>query len=306
MPLIPSRLITTPLVGGTSTGDRFVLTLDGVVCGLVTSAEGGNISAPVLREPAGAFVPKRLGAPTPEPIDLFFDLSLQKVVYEWITESWQGRALTKSGSLITLDTNLQATTELQFDKAVISATTIPAMDASSKLECVLAVRLTAAATNMRHTSGPIAGLVPKQKKAWLSSNFRLEIDGLDTTTISKVNALTIMSAERNAAADRSRWPAGSVSAIDFPDLRVLFAEQSLKTWADWHDRFVVHGENDDTQEKSGSLVFLAPDRQSQLGNVAFYGLGIYRLRHEPAQLGEPVRIRRTVAELYCQRMELVV
>jgi hypothetical protein len=242
----------------------------------------------------------------PEPIELSLDLSLQKLVYDWISESWRGRALTKSGSLIALDANLQATAELQFEKAVISATTIPAMDASAATECALAVQLTATTTNLRTASGRVAGLFLKQEKAWLSSNFRLEIDGLDTTTISKVNALTVTSANENAATDRLRLPVGVVGPVQFPDVCVLFAEQSSKTWADWHEKFVVQGKNDDTQEKKGSLIFLAPDRQSQLGSVAFYGLGIYRLGHEPVRQGEPVHIRRTVAELYCQRMELAV
>lgn len=282
------------LVGRSSTGDRFILTLDGIVCGLVISAEGGNISAPVVRQPAAPFVRKRLGTPAPEPIELLLDLSLQKIVYDWISESWRGPALTKSGSLITLDANLQAIAELQFDNAVISATTIPAMDASSQNECALAVQLRAATTNLRNASGPVAGLSPKQKKAWLSSNFRLEIDGLDTARVSKVNTLTITCAGGNA------------TTVEFPDVHVVFAEQSSKTWADWHEMFVVQGKNDETQEKKGSLIFMAPDRQSSLGTVAFHGLGIYRLRHEPVRPGEAVRIIRTVAELYCQRMELIV
>ena len=288
----------------TTTGDRFVLMLEGVVCGLVTSPQGGTISAPVVREPRGAFVHKRLGAPAPEAIELFLDLSLQKLVYEWINEFWQGRALAKSGSLIALDANFHATTELQFENAVISATTVPAVDAMSETACALAVQLSPRATKLRNASGPVAGLAPKQK-AWLASNFRLNIEGLDTTRVSSVSALTITNGEKSAA-DRLRLPAGTSGAIDFPNLRVLFVEQSSKTWADWHDQFVVQGKNDDTQEKTGSLVFLSPDRQSQLGSVRFSGLGIYRLTREPTLPGGPINIRHSVAELYCQRMDLVV
>lgn len=291
MPIIPLHG-TTALFAGDTAGDRFVFMLEGVVCGLVTSPQGGTISAPVIREPRGAFVHKRLGAPAPEPIELFLDLYLQKVVYEWINEFWQGQAIAKSGSLIALDANFQATTELQFENAVISATTVPAVDAMSKTACALAVQLSPTATNLRNASGPVAGLAPTQKKAWLASNFRLNIDGLDTTRVSSVSALTITNGEK--------------STIDFPDLRVLFEEQSSKTWADWHDQFVVQGKNDDTQEKTGSVVFLSPDLQSQLGSVTFSGLGIYRLALEPTLPGGPINIRRTVAQLYCQRMDLVV
>jgi hypothetical protein len=122
MPLTPLFPTTALFRSDSPGGDRFVLTLDGVVCGLVTSAQGGTISAPLLREPRGNFIHKRLGAPMPEPIQLSFDLFLHKLVYDWINDSWQGRALAKSGSLIALDANLQAKTELQFENAVISGT----------------------------------------------------------------------------------------------------------------------------------------------------------------------------------------
>ena len=66
--------------------DRIVLTLDDAVCGFVASAEGGDISAPVVREAAGgeAFVRKHLARASPEEIRLKFGLSLTKPVYEWL------------------------------------------------------------------------------------------------------------------------------------------------------------------------------------------------------------------------------
>ncbi len=271
---------------------RFLLTLDGTVCGFVTSAEGGDISAPVIREPAGAFVRKHLGAPAPEPIVLSFDLSLKKVVYDWIAEFWKGNASAKSGSLITLDLNNQARSELVFEKAAIAATTVPAMDAASKTPCLLTVRLNPAATSRRPASGPVAGVTPAPKKLWLSSNFRFEIDGLDATRISKIEPLTVA--------------AGEQGAIDFPDVRALLSETTSQTWSDWHDEFVVKGKNDDANEKSGSLIFLSPDLQSQLGGVALTGLGIHRLSREPVVEGGAAQVARLVAELYCERMELAV
>ncbi len=305
MPLTPLFPTTALFRSDSPGGDRFVLTLDGVVCGLVTSAQGGTISAPVLREQRGNFIHKRLGAPMPEPIQLSFDLFLNKLVYDWINDSWQGRASAKSGSLIALDANFQARTELQFENAVISATTIPAVDASAQTACVLAVRLNPTATNLRNASGPAPALAPKQRKAWLAPNFRLNIDGLETNTVSSINALTITSGERDAS-DRLRLAAAPAGAIDFPNLRVLLGQQGSNAWTDWHDQFVVQGKNDDAHEKNGSLVFLAPDLQSQLGSVKFSGLGIYRLTREPVLPSGPNNVARNVAELYCQRMDLVV
>ncbi len=199
-----------------ATERRFVLTLGGVVCGFVTSAEGGDISAPVIHEPGGAFVRKRLGPPAPTPIDLSFDLSLDKVVYEWIAQAWAGNATPRGGSLIELDPNNQARAELTFENAVVAASTVPAMDAASKTPCVLNVRLVAAVTGRHAPSGPAVGVTAKPKKAWLPSNFRLELGDLDTKRVSKVEAFTV--------------PTGEKGAVDFPDLRVELAETSSEKW----------------------------------------------------------------------------
>jgi len=269
---------------------RSVLTLGGTVCGLVSSAEGGDISAPVIREPAGGFFRKRLGQPAPEPIVLSFDLSLDKVVYDWIAEFWKGSSQARSGSVISLDQNNQARSELVFEHAVITATTVPAMDAASKTPCRLTVRLSATETRRLPASGPVAGPI-KPSKPWLPSNFRLEIEGLDGMRVSKIEPLTVV--------------AGTGGAIDFPDLRVLLSADPAKTWSAWHQSFVVEGKNADGAEKSGTLAFLTPDLKAELGRVTLRGLGIHRLAPEPVP-DRTAQIARLAADLYCERMALAV
>jgi hypothetical protein len=281
-----------PQVPPATARDRFVLVLEGVVCGLVTSAEGGDISAPVIREAGGAFVRKHLGDPVTEPIHLSVELSLQKTVYDWIAATWQGKGEAKSGSLIELDVNNQATSELAFEKAVIASTSVPAVDASSRAQARLSVSLDPASTTHGPASGPVAGLAVKAKKPWLQANFRLQIDGLDTTRVSKVDTLTVT--------------AGEAGGTDFPDLSVVLAETSADSWLQWHEDFVVKGKNDSFNERSGSLEFLAPDLKAKLGTVRFSGLGIHRLTREQQPDGAPAQVARMAAQLYCQRMELAV
>jgi hypothetical protein len=262
-----------------------------MVCGVI-SAEGGDISAPVVRTPAGAFVQNTLGAPVQEPVELSFDLSLQKIVYQWIADFWQGKASEKSGSLIQLDLNNQARSELRFENAVIVSTTLPAMDAASKAQALLTVRLAPATTIRSAASGPVAGLSAKPKRPWMQSNFRLQVDGLDATRVSRLDAVTVTSGEKGV--------------IEFSDVRALLDEPTAKTWTDWHEQFVVEGKNDPSNERAGSLDLLSADLKTQLASVKLSGLGIHRLTREQAAEGAGAQVSRLVAELYCQRMELVL
>ena len=279
-----------PQVPTATARDRFVLVLDGVVCGLVTSAEGGDISAPVIREAGGAFVHKHLGAPVVEPIELSLDLSLEKTVYDWIAATWEGKAQARNGSLIELDVNNQAKSELAFEQAVIVSTTVPALDAASKAHARLTVILDPESTTRGPASGPVVGLA--KTKRWLQANFRLQIDGLDTTRVSKIDALTVTGAQ--------------AGRTDFPDVSVVLAEPSADSWFQWHEDFVVKGKNDSSGEKSGSLDFLAPDLKTKLGTVRLSGLGIHRLAREQQPEGASTQVARLEAQLYCQRMELAV
>ena len=267
-----------------------MLTLGGTVCGSVIAAEGGDISAPVIREPKGGVVRKRLGTPVPEPIVLSIDLSLHPVVYDWIGEFWSGAHKPRNGSVISLDMNNQKRSELVFDQAVITATTIPPMDAASKSPCALTVELAPAKTKRNAVSGAFP-IDQKPKKPWLSNLFQLEIKGLDAKRVSRIDPLPV---------------AAEGGAIDFPDLRVLLSSAGADAWFAWYSDFVLSGHGDSAKEKSGLLSFLAPDMQSKLGQVKLHGLGITRLAPETGQKPIGEQIGRLSAGLYCQSMELAV
>jgi hypothetical protein len=270
--------------------DRFVLTLDGVVCGEVIAAEGGDISSPVIREPdAGGLVRKHLGPAEPRPVELTLDLSLQPVVYDWIASAWQGEPLQKNGTLVSVDSSLRARSEFVFQAAVIESTSFPAVDAASHDPGTIAVTLRPQHVALVAGSGqPVPGLVPKPKQTgWLSSNFLLQIGGLDCKRVSSVYAAPI---------DRS------TGVIDFPDLKIELAETGAGQWDAWHAQFVEQP----AEEKSGTLTFLGQDLKTPLGSVTLTGLGIYRVTAATSADDRHGAIRRLAAELYCQEMSLSV
>jgi hypothetical protein len=85
--------------------------------------------------------------------------------------------------------------------------------------------------------------------------------------------------------------------LDFPDLSISLAQSSARSWVDWHDDFVVKGNNGDAREKTGSLVLLSPKRKRELARINLFNLGVYRVA--------PGRVGELTARLYCERMEFV-
>ena len=102
-----------------------------------------------------------------------------------------------------------------------------------------------------------------------------------------------------------REPERRPTTVEIPNLRVTFAEATAQTWVDWFDDFVVRGRSGDVEEKSGSIVFLAPNLTDELGRVTLENVGIFSLGATPAESGSET-IRRLAADLYVERMGLQI
>lgn len=296
-----------PAKGRSYVSGNFFLNLDGVSCGFVKSVDGGGITAEVVHEPSGPsyFVKKHIGPLKYEDFTLQIGLSMAKVVYDWIAASWAGNTMRKNGAIIAADYKLQARSTREFFNALITETTIPAMDAGSKEPAYLTLKFAPEHTRFKKASGKVTGVGGKgTQKLWLPSNFRLEIAGLDCKKVSRIEALTvkqqIIAGDMGGGRDYQKEP----GRLEFPNLKIALPESAAQTWMDWHEDFVIKGNNDESREKQGALVLLASDRKQELARVNFYNLGIFRLAPEKPGASSD-RIKRLTVELYCERMEWV-
>ncbi|HET9674690.1 MAG TPA: phage tail protein [Gaiellaceae bacterium] len=285
-----------------SVGGRFALELDGAAAGFVKSVEGGDISADVVAEPVGQqpFAKKHIGNVKYEEFTLGMELGMSADVYEWIAGSWAGTSTRRNGAIVEADANLEVKMRREFRDALVTETTVPALDASAKSPAELTVRVAPDSITRTKGSGKLARAAAKQKQ-WLVANFRLELGDLDAKTVSKIDAFTVKQTVAadglGARRDHRREP----GTIEFPNLRVTLAESGAQTWNDWFDDFVVKGNNGDDREKNGSIVFLDPSLKQELGRVDLKNVGIFALRR-PSPAGD--RVARVTAELYVESMEL--
>jgi len=98
----------------------------------------------------------------------------------------------------------------------------------------------------------------------------------------------------------SRWL--TPTRLAFPDI-TLTLPGSAPTWQDWHDDFLVKGNNTAANERQGTLTFLSDDLRHELGTLSLVNLGIVRLEPAESAGGRSSELR---ASLYCERIELHV
>ena len=288
---------------------NFHFDLDGVKCGFIKSIEGGDVQAEVIQEPTGPdyFVHKHIGKPKYNDITMQVGFSMTKPIFDWIKASWEGNYQRKKGAITACDHKLQAQSVREFFEALVTETTIPAMDGGSKEPTYMTLKFAPEWIRYKKGDGKkVSGEYgsPKgEQKAWLPANFRLEIPGLDCTRVNKVDSFTVKQSAIEDSFGDARDVPKEPGKLEFPNLKITFSEQTIDSWQAWHEDFVIRGNNGQDQEKSGALIFLSSNREKELGRVTFNNLGIFKLSPEKSEANAD-QIKRVTAELYCERMEL--
>jgi hypothetical protein len=286
---------------------NYFLTLDGVKGGFLKSVDGGGTFAEVINEPAGPsyFIKKHIGQPKYEAFEVQVGFSMTKKVYEWIAQSWSMAHPRVNGSIVALDYQLNPKSEQQFTNAILTETTIPAMDGASKEPSYLTLKFAPEVIRSGKPSGKAADFGEygkNEQKVWLPSNFKLQIDGLDCSKVNRIEPFTVKQAvtadDLGSARDARKEP----GKLEFPNLKVTLAEVAAQSWTDWYESFVIKGNNDEKSEKSGSLTLLSPNGKDELIQIRFYNMGIFRMQPDKAETNAD-QIKRVHVEMYVERME---
>ena len=290
-----------------SYGTNVSLQLDGAAVGFVKSASGGDVVGSVVEErsASGQIAKKRIVATAPEDIVLEVGLGLDRSLYDWIAASWTGKIARKSGALLISDNNLQAQGRREFDSAWISETTFPTLNAASGKDTGL-LRVVLSPERVRTTTDTAskASLAASKEKAWQTSNFRLELDGLDCKRVASIESFTVKQTAASSAVGTARDVAKEPGKLSFGDLKISLSETGADSWRQWHDDFVVRGNNADKNEKNGRIVLLAANLKDELGEVKLFNAGIYALRSDTVSGSEA--LPQLQASLYVERMELSI
>jgi len=284
---------------------NFLLMLDGANCGYLKSVDGGAISADVINEAVGPdyFVRKHVGRPKYEEFTVQMGFGMNKVIYEWIRQSWMMKPQRFNGSIVSVDLKLEPKSERQFTNALITETTIPAMDGSSKEPAYLTIKFAPETIRTLKSGDKPAGDYGKsEQKMFLPSNFKLEIDGLDCSRVNRVESFTVKQKAVTDDIGEARDARKEPGKLEFPNLKITVAEVAAQPFLDWHESFVIKGNNDEKSEKNGSLTLLSPNRQDVLARIKFFNLGIFRVQPQKTEANAD-QIARVQVEMYVERME---
>ena len=276
---------------------KYAIELDGVMAGWVQSFDGGGASAEVVEEKTteGQFAAKKhISNVKYEGISISCGTGMSKGFYQWIKDSMDGKAVRISGGV---RGSIHQKFRLNFTNALITEIGFPALDAASKDAAKMTIKFSPESSRRAEDTG-----APPQMPftwPWLASRFILEIDGLDCSRVSKIDAFVVKQTLAETSVGTLRDYQKEPAKIEFPNISITLPESASGSFQDWFDDFVIKGNNDDKQEKSGTLSWMTADGKLVLGVVEFSHLGIFRLAPDASSTDG---IRRVKAELYCESM----
>lgn len=229
-------------------------------------------------------------------------IGMGKGMYDWIKQSFDKAYEPKNGWLESGDFNYKAQTRLDFEDALITEVTVPKLDGSSKDAAYFDVTFEPERVRWAKGGGnDIRSKVGPKQKAWLCSNFRVEIGSLPCSRVASVDSFTWKCAIASDQIGIHREPTKHPAKVTVPDLKLSISMADHHQWADAARAWFVDGMHEENNEMDGRIVFLGPDMKKELGEITLMNVGFKKFSKDDLEANSE-KIARFSVELYVEKM----
>lgn len=289
----------------TYTGGRFALDIDGFNVGYLKKFSGLAMEADIHNHDLGPenMQKKSVSKIKWTPGKATIGIGMGKGMYQWIRAAFDKGFVTKNGTLTAADFDYKAQSQLTFFNALITGVTVPKLSGDSKEAAYFDVEFEAEQVRWAKGGGEvIKGTIGPKQKAWLCSNFRIEIGSLPCTRIASVDSFTWKCAVVPDEVGEFREPTKHPAKVTTPDLKFSISYADHQAWADAARRWFVDGHHKEEDEMTGRIVFLDPNMKDELGHIELMGLGFKKFSDEDMEANSE-KIKRFNVEMYCEGMK---
>jgi hypothetical protein len=272
------------------------LEIEGAFAGWVDSYIGGDFVADVVLEAAGPTGVRKKHVANVAVRDIVLGVGnwMGSAFYQWIRDTLARGTATRNGAILSFDSQLRPIGRLEFGFATLKEVTFPALDASSREAARFTVRIATEQARMVMATAAAPGLPAKNRSPALVSNFRVDVENVDTSNVSAIEALTLT---QTITTDLR----GNVVSTELTEPDLALIQPGVGTFGPWADDFLVQGNRLDGNEKSGSLTLLGPNLMDTLFTLSFSHLGIVGVGPAAAEKGgAPMETR---VQMYMEDMQ---
>jgi len=288
----------------TYTAGRFCCDIDGDNVGFLKKFSGLHMEGDIVANDLGPdnVQKKHLANMKWTPAKATIGIGMGKTMYDWIQAAFDKGYITKNGAFTSADFNYKAMSRLDFMNALITSVTVPKLDGSSKDAAYFDIEFEAEQVRWSKGGGEdIRGKIGPKQKAWLCSNFRVEISGLPCDRIASVDSFTwkcsVSADQIGIHREHTKHPA----KVTVPDLKFSISHADHDAWAQAAKKWFVDGHHREEHEHNGRIVFLDPDMSKELGEITLQNVGFKKFGHEDSEANSE-KIKRFTVEMYVEKM----
>lgn len=282
-----------------------MLDIAGHNVGFVQSFSGLNYEGTVVEQAMGQdnIVKKSITTIKPTEAKVKMGIGMGKGMYEWIKLAFDKKFEHRSGAFTAADFDFKATSTLTFHDALITSVTVPKLDGSSKEACYFDIGFDSERIEHAKAGGEsLKSKIAAKQKSWIGSNFKFEMDGLDTKTTAVIESFTWKCAVTRDYQGGTQWAEIAPAAVTVPNVKVQIGYREHDSWAKWAKSWFVDGKREDGDEKNGRIVFTAPDQDRELGHIDLIHCGLAKFEDAESKANAE-GIKRFTAELYVEEMK---
>jgi hypothetical protein len=233
-------------------------------------------------------------------------IGMGKGMYDWIKLSFDKSYEAKSGSFTSGDFNYKAQSRLDFMNALITSVTVPKLDGSSKDAAYFDIEFDPEQVRWSKGGGEdIRAQSGAKQKAWLCSNFRVEIGDLPCSRVASVDSFTWKCSVAPDQVGIFREPTKHPAKVTVPDLKLSISQADHQAWADAAKKWFVDGYHLESNEMNGRIVFLDPNMKDELGEITLLNVGFKKFSKDDFEANSE-KIARFSTELYVEKMEFKI
>ncbi len=292
----------------TYTSGRFMLDVDGFNVGFLKKFSGLAMEADIVTNDLGPDnrQKKHVSNIKWTPAKATIGIGMGKGMYDWIKAAFDKGYVRKGGRFVAADFNYKAQSELTFEEALITEITVPKLDGSSKDAAYFDIGFECEKVRWAKAGGEdIRGKIGPKQKAWLCSNFRVEIGGLPCDKVATVDSFTWKCAVATDMCGIFVENVKCPAKVTVPDIKLGISYVDHAAWADAAKKWFIDGERLEENEMTGRIVFLGPNMKDELGEITLENIGFKKFSDEDAEANSE-KIKRFNVELYVEKMTFAI